>query len=185
MRNNAMILYKSKTGFTKRYAEMIAEELNCPTAEWRSATKKAISRYDTIIYGSRVHAGRFDGYSQAKKMFLRSGSKNFILFATGAMPNISEDIIREFWSQNLSAEDLKAFPHFYMQGGLCYEKMGIGDRMMMRAAAAMIKKKKDKTPQDREFEQAIATSYDISSKEYIMPLKDCYLQLQQSAVRHC
>lgn len=174
MNSNAIVIYRSKTGFTKKYAEMIAEELACPAAEWKSATPKNISQYDTLIFGSRAHAGRFDGYRQAKELFLKSGSNNFILFATGAMPNTSKETIQEFWRQNLSAEDLKAFSHFYMQSGLCYEKMGISDRIMMRAAKAMMKKKKEKTPQDREFEQAISKSYDISSKEYIMPLIHYY-----------
>ena len=109
-------------------------------------------------------------------MFVKSGSKNLILFATGATPNASEETIQQFWRQNLSAEDLKSFPQFHMQSGLCYENMGIVDRMMMKGATAMMKNKKEKTPQDREFEQEIRKSYDISSKEYIMPLVHYYLQ---------
>lgn len=177
MSSNAIVIYRSKTGFTKKYGEMIAEELNCPIAEFKTVTAKTISQYDAVIFGSRAHAGRFDGYSQAKEMFLKSHSKDFILFATGATPNSNEEIIRQFWRQNLSAEDLKSFPHFYMQSGLCYEKMGIIDKMMMRAATVMMKKKKEKTPQDKEFEKAITKSYDISSKKYIMPLVHYYQNL--------
>lgn len=44
MSNSAIVIYKSKTGFTKKYVEMIAEELSCPIAEWKSATTKTISR---------------------------------------------------------------------------------------------------------------------------------------------
>lgn len=57
-----------------------------------------------------------------------------------------------------------------MQSGLCYEKMSLTDRLMMKVAAVMVRNKKNKTAQDIAFEQAIKSSYDISSKEYIEPL---------------
>ena len=40
----------------------------------------------------------------------------------------------------------------------------------MKAAAAMIRKKKEKTSEEATFEQAISHSYDISSEEYLSPL---------------
>ena len=36
-----------------------------------------------------------------------------------------------------------------------------------------MKKKKDKDEMDRQFEEMIAKSYDISDKEYIRPLVEC------------
>ena len=57
-----------------------------------------------------------------------------------------------------------------MQSGLCYEKMSLADRLMMKVAAVMVRNKKNKTAQDIAFEQAIRSSYDISSIEYIEPL---------------
>ncbi|MDE7277013.1 MAG: hypothetical protein K2N98_09220, partial [Lachnospiraceae bacterium] len=72
--------------------------------------------------------------------------------------------------QNLSADKLSKIPHFYMQAGLCYERMTFGDKMMMKAAAVMIRKKKDKSDSDREFEKAISCSYDISDRKYVEPL---------------
>jgi len=170
MKSSTIIIYKSRTGFTKKYAEMIAGELGCTIAEFKTMTVNALSQYDTVIFGSRAHAGVFDGYRKAKEMFQRSSSKNFIVFATGATPNSNEKIIQQFWQQNLSAEEIENLPHFYMQSGLCYEKMGFFDRMMLKMVAAMMKKKKEKSPHEREFEQAIRNSYDISSKEYILPL---------------
>ena len=44
------------------------------------------------------------------------------------------------------------------------------DKFMMKVAALMIKNKKNKTPFEIEFENAIKASYDISSPEYIKPL---------------
>lgn len=170
MENKLIVIYKSKTGFTKKYAEMITEILKCTIADYKTVTEEMISKYDTVVFGSRAHAGRIDGYQKVKEILPKSMSNNFILFVTGATPNAAEDVIREFWSQNLSADELTNVPHFYMQSGLCYEKMSLPDKAMMKMAATMMKKKKDKDSNEKGFEQAISSSYDISSKEYIEPL---------------
>ena len=57
-----------------------------------------------------------------------------------------------------------------MQGGLNYEKMGILGRMIMKILAKILSRKKDKSSDEAGFEQAIGSSYDISSREYIAPL---------------
>lgn len=170
--NRIILIYKSSTGFTKRYAEMIADETGCDLIDHKAATAEMLSEYDTVIFGSRAHAGMIDGYKKIKKLFEESKARKFILFVTGATPNDAGDVIEAFWKQNLTDEELSEIPHFYMQGGLCYEKMSFGDKLMMKAAAHMMKKKKDKSPYDKELEQAvsISCSYDISSKKYIEPL---------------
>lgn len=173
MRKKVLIVYKSKTGFTKKYAEMIKTEVECAIADYKNVTSKVMSEYQVIVFGSRAHAGRIDGYQKAKKMFQASGAEHFLLFVTGAAPNDQEQVIEEFWKQNLSKTEWKNIPHFYMQAGLCYEKMSFGDKLMMKGAASMLKKKKEKNAYEQEFERAIAGSYDISSREYIEPLVSC------------
>ncbi len=165
-----LLLYKSKTGFTKRYADWISEEIGCAVADYKTATLENMSAYDTVVFGSRAHAGRIDGYKKIREMFQKSGAKHFALFVTGATPCTEEKIIEEFWKKNLSEDELLSVPHFYLQSGLNYERMCFSDKIMMKAAAAMLKKKKDKDAYDKAFEQAISGSYDISSKEYARPL---------------
>lgn len=168
--NKIIVVYKSSTGFTKKYAEMIAEEINCTLADYKTVNVKMLSEYNTVVFGSRAHAGLIDGYKKAKELFQKSEANKFVLFVTGATPNTAEDVIEEFWKQNLTADELSEIPHFYMQSGLCYEKMSFWDKLMMKAAALIIKNKKDKDSNDKAFEQAITNSYDISSKTYIEPL---------------
>lgn len=172
MNNKILITTLSKTGFTRKYAEMIAEEIPCTLADFQKTTPETMSSYDTVVFGSRAHAGMFLGYQKAKTMFEKSTAKNFIVFSTGASPNGAAITIAQFWENNLGADDLKKIPHFYMQSGLCYEKMGFGDKAMMKVASIMIGRKKKKTEDEKAFEKAISGSYDISSKEYAVPLID-------------
>lgn len=168
--SNRIVVYKSSTGFTKKYAELIAERMECALADYRSVSADMLSGYEVVIFGTRAHAGMMDGYQKAKKLFGKSGVSRLILFVTGATPNAAAETVEAFWKQNLSPDELAKIPHFYMQSGLCYEKMSLADRLMMKVAAVMVRNKKNKTAQDIEFEQAIRSSYDISSIEYIEPL---------------
>ncbi len=170
MNNKILIIYKSSTGFTEKYAKLIASKTGCKLAAYKSVTPELIAKYDTIVFGSRAHAGMIDGYKKIKKITSKIPSVKLILFVTGATPATSKDIIEAFWKQNLSSEEMLKIPHFYMPGGLCYERMSMLDKLMMKMAALMIKNKKNKTPFEAGFENAIKASYDISSPEYIKPL---------------
>lgn len=174
MNSKILVCYKSVTGFTKRYAEMIAAETDGTLMDFRDVTAETVSQYDLVVFGGRFHAGTVDGLKKVKGFIAKGNVKAFVVFATGAMPATAEDTIQQAWENNLSADELRQIPHFYMPGGLCYEKMPLSEKMMMKAFAAVmksrLKNKKDKTAEDMEIERGISASYDISSKEYIKPL---------------
>ena len=92
-----------------------------------------------MAFGSRLHAGVVDGWKKAQKLLAGRGARKLVLFATGAMPNEAEDTIQKMWGQNLTPAELDAIPHFYLQAGLCYERMGGVDRAMMKLAAEEIR----------------------------------------------
>lgn len=170
MSKNTLILYKSKTGFTKRYADIIAKETNGTAMDFQKTTPKLLSSFEQVLFGSRMHAGRIDGLAKARSLFQKSDIKLSALFVTGAMPNTEKETIEEMWKNNLTPEELANLPHFYMQSGLCYEKMSFTDKTMMKVFAFMMKRKSNKTPNETLFADTIASSYDISSKEYLKPL---------------
>jgi len=167
-----LLIYKSQTGFTRRYAEIIAAQTGCDLMEFKKASAKLLSGYNRIVFGGRLRAGAVDGLKAAKAMFKKSGAKEFIVFATGATPNAAADIITQTWMKNLSEAELASIPHFYMQSGLQYDGMSGIDRFMMRMLSRMLAKKKDLSETDAAFARAIASSYDISSEEYARPLID-------------
>lgn len=165
-----LVTYKSKTEFTKRYAEVIAQEVNGMLMDFKEVTVEKMSEFDVVVYGGGLYAGMINGYKKAKEMFEKSSAKKFILFATGGTPNEATKEIEEVWKHNLSAEELESIPHFYMQGGICYEKMSLPDKIIMKMMSKVLNKKKNKDSAEEGFTQAIKSSYDISSKEYAEPL---------------
>ncbi len=164
-----VVVYKSKTGFTKRYAEWIAEELKADLLDAKMFSKNMIQVYDCIVYGGSIHAGKVQGLEKIKAMFDEKTVTKLVVFATGAAPEM-KDLIENTWKANFTEEELKTIPHFYMQAGLNYENMSPGDRLLMKAFAKMLDSKKNKTPEEEGTAKAIKASYDISSREYIKPL---------------
>ena len=177
MDRKILVCYQGVTGFTKKYAEMIANEMNCALMNLKDVTAQTVSQYDIVVFGGRCFAGSIDGLKKAKKLAASGGKKTFVVFATGATPNAAEEVIQSVWERNFAVDELQRIPRFYMQGGLCYEKMPWHEKLMMKAFATVMKakigSKKEKAEEDREFERMISGSYDISSKEYIEPLVSC------------
>lgn len=168
--NNLIIVYQSSTGFTEKYANWLSETLDCEMVRLKDTTGQKLSEYDTIIFGSRIHAGRIDELDKARKLYTASGASRLVLFVTGGTPAEAEVVIDKMWRDNLTAEELSHIPHFYMPGGLCYEKMSLPDRLLMKMAAKMMSKEKNKSDVEAGFAQAISASYDNSDIKYTHPL---------------
>ena len=168
-----IIVYNGKTGFTKRYADWIAKELKCSILSYKDFTKKVIEENDIIIFGSRVHAGKIEHLKKIKSQFVNKSRQKLIVFACGATPVFEKNTIDKIWANNLSESEIKSIPHFYMQSGLNYERMGFLDRIIMKTVAKLMSKKQNKTSEEAGFTQAVQSSYDISSKEHILPLVNC------------
>lgn len=178
MEKKILVVYKSKTGFAKKYAEIIGKELSCEVVELTKVTKEKMSTYDEIIYGGGLYAGTINGFKNAKEMFEKSKAKQFVVFACGATPNAVKEKIDEIWKVNL-AEEENTIPHFYMQAGLCYERMSFFDKVLMKIMAKALSKQENKNEVDAGMEQAISSSFDISSEEYVKPLVN-YIQEQKN-----
>ena len=71
-----VVIYESKYGTTKKYAEWIADALSCDLFEKKSITPSALTGYDTIIYGGGLYAGGVSGIGLLKKNFSKISNKN-------------------------------------------------------------------------------------------------------------
>lgn len=166
------IIYFSQTGFTKQYAKWLAEEVNGECFAFAEAEKKDFSAYDTIVFGSWCHAGMIRKLSWFKERLPQWGDKKTVVFAVGAMPAESPEIA-EALPKNFTDEEWAQISVFYCPGGLRYESMKLGSKVMMKMFAKMMASKKDKTEEEKAMAEMIGTSYDISDKKYVLPIAEC------------
>ena len=172
-----LVTYKSKTGFTEKYAKLIADELNAEILKFDDVSREKLNEFDTVIYGGGFFKSTLNGLKEMKEIFKESDAENLVIFATGANPNSRIDTINHAWSKNLTDEEMKLYPHFYVQGGINYERMKIFDRLTMKMFSKIVKKNA-KTQVDKEFANIIEKSCDISDKKFIEPLIDCVKNLK-------
>ena len=77
---NGVILYQSKYGATKRYAEWLSEETGFKCKETKKADINEIIEYDSIILGGGIYASGIAGLSFLKKNINKLADKKIIVF---------------------------------------------------------------------------------------------------------
>jgi len=168
----AVVIYHSQTGFTKRYAQWIAEETGADCIALSAAKKKSMDTYEAIVFGGWACAGSICKLSWFKGNMDKWKDKKLIVFCVGASP-IDSPEIEPALKQNFKESQLKKVNIFYCPGGLNYEKMSVLSKFMMKMFVKTLEAKKQKTEAEKEMVKMISASYDISDKKYIEPILKC------------
>lgn len=137
-----IVVYKSKTGFTKKYAEWISEDLSADIFDVSKVTINILTTYDTIIYGGSLHAVGINGVKLITQNIDKLKDKKVVIFATGASP-AREDVINEIRNKNFTTEQQEHIKFFYLRGGFNYNKLNIFDKVLMTLLKWKIKNKKE------------------------------------------
>lgn len=169
-----LIIYTSQTGFTKKYAEWLAQKTGGDMLELKEAQKKDdafFAGYEAIVYGGWVMAA-----SVVKvKWFLNKAAswkdKKLAIYCVGGSPNNNPDV-EVMLNKLLDQEQREYIKAFYCQGGFNYERMNAPSRLAMKMFVSALKKKKDPTEEEKIMTQMVATSYDISDEKYLEPIVD-------------
>lgn len=165
---NLVVIYKSKTGFTEKYASWIAEELNCEKYPLENANMVDLSSYDVIIFGGGVRAGKIGGIKFLNKTRMSLPNKRLVIFATGATPSDETVVIERV--RNLIVPRNSQIPFFYFQSGFNYERMKGFDKLIMTTVRDVMRRIKEKDGNQDPMIAAMKNSYDHSSRESIEPL---------------
>ena len=136
---SCVVLYQSKYGTTKKYAEWLAEELSCDLIETKKATIEQIEKYKTIILGGGIYASGIAGISFLKKYHERLKNKKVIVFAVGASP-YDEKAIAALREHNFK-EEYSHIPLFYCRGAWNEAVMSWTDRLLCSLLKKLLRKK--------------------------------------------
>jgi menaquinone-dependent protoporphyrinogen IX oxidase len=126
-----VVIYKSKTGFAKRYAEWIAGELAADLYESSQITIAQITAYDTVIYGGGLYISGINGVELITKNLDILQGKRIVVFGVGATPGREEEI-REVQDANFTPEQQQQIRFFYLRGGYDYNKLKPVDKVLNR-----------------------------------------------------
>lgn len=172
---NTIVVYSSKYGSTKKYAEWIADELNCDLKDKKDITLDELLKYDAIVYGGGLYAGGVNGIDIFTKQFDKLKNKKLVLFTCGiANPELEENVksIRKNISKSFNDEMMEKIKIFHLRGSMDYSKLSLKHNMMMKMLKAMIlkKDKSELSEEDKQIIDTYGTVIDFTNKDTIKPI---------------
>lgn len=175
-----LVLYRSKSGFVKKYAEWIAEDLSADIFEASAVDSSIFEPYDTVIFGGGLYVSGINGIKFITKNLHKLTGKKIIVFSSGASP-AREEAINEVRNMNFTPEQQQQIKFFYMRGGFDYNKLTPIDKVLMNLLKWKIKRTKKSTlvPDEKGMLAAYDVPMDFTRKKNIEALIN-YATLQAS-----
>lgn len=165
-----VVIYYSKTGFTKRYAQWLKEDLGCDCIPFAERGSVDLSRYDQVVFGSSLRAGSVRKLGWLKKQLPHWTGKKVAVFFTGAM-GPDPQAVEQTVAKNFTPQERERIPVFYLWGGLKYEAMQGVDKWMLGVFRKMLASKKNPTPEDKLAAQMVASSFDKADRSFLKDLE--------------
>ena len=161
-----VVIHKSKTGFAKKYADWIAEELSADIFDVSKINTNMLTAYDTVIYGGGLYAVGINGVKYITQNLDKLKDKKVVVFATGASP-FREEAISDVRDKNFTSEEQKYIQFFYLRGGFDYSKLKPFDKVLMTLLKWKLKMKTNLTPDDRGMLGSYDRPVDFTRKKNI------------------
>lgn len=162
-----VIVYVSKTGFTKRYAEILAAKAGLKVFHVKEISK--IDQDEEIIFLGWMKVGKIQGLNKVRKYNVKAVCGS----GTGrtAEPDVDTVVARN---------SIEGIPFFYLRGGCLPLKEIKGmDRIMLSMFVKMLKSRKDKDENTEEAIDNIVNGFDGVKEENLEPLLE-WLKKQRS-----
>lgn len=153
-----VIVYESKTGFTKRYAEMLAAKTRLKVFHVKEISK--INKDEEIIFLGWIKVGKIQGLNKVRKYNVKAVCGS----GTGrtAEPDVETVVARN---------KIEGIPFFYLRGGCLPLKRIKGmDRIMLSMFVKMLKSRKEKDERTEESINIIVNGFDGVKEENLEPL---------------
>lgn len=164
-----IVVYRSISGFTKKYAGWIAEELGAPCVELGDFRGKALADGDLVVYGGSLHAVGINGFKRFSRLLAGRKPRRLVVFAVGASPAREgvEEVIRR---ENFPGEEGRDIRLFYLRGGFDYGKLDLYNRVLMRLLKAKLRLRKRRGPDEEGMLKAYDRPLDLTRKENVAGL---------------
>lgn len=167
-----IIVYQSKYGATKKYAEWLQAMTDYYCVEASKATVNEVAQYETIILCGGIYASGIAGLSFLKKNIDKLKNKKMAILCVGASL-YDEGAFTAIKGHNLTG-DLRDIPLFYGRGAWTESKMKFMDRTLCKMLQKSVAKKDPNTyePWMKALMCAVGQDCDWTDKKYLIPLMD-------------
>ena len=172
-----IVIYKTKYGSTKTYAEWIAEKLGCEIAESRTFSSNDLQKYDNIIYGGGLYAEVINGVTLITKNMDKLKDKKIAIYTTGITPldcrGYYDKYVVEKNFKNGVPENIKIFN---FMGKMVDSELTPVHRAALKTLKKIMSSKKEPTEMERLLVELCDADGDFTDIEEINPLIDYILE---------
>ncbi|MEY8390262.1 flavodoxin [Lachnospiraceae bacterium] len=165
-----IILYQSKYGATKKYADWLKEITAFDLVPTPKARLYDIKQFQTIVLCGGIYASGIAGITFLKKHFNDLNDKRIAVFCVGASP-YDEKAFRELKTHNFK-NNLSKIPLFYGRGAWDESRMTLKDRTLCKLLQKALAKRDPATyePWMTACMSASGQVCDWTDREYLIPL---------------
>jgi len=167
-----LIMYFSKYGSTKKYAEWLASDLSGDLFAIKTVRQNILANYDIIILGSALYAGCIKGIDILLKNYEILKGKKLVIFTCGLsdyskIENIND--VKERIEKIIPENIRKNIKIYYLRGGINYKRLSFKHKIMMRLVRNMLMRKEPEklTEGNKDFLETYGKTLDFMDKNSI------------------
>jgi menaquinone-dependent protoporphyrinogen oxidase len=129
----SIVVYSSKYGSTRQYAEWLAEELSIPVKSFKDVKERDLDGADTVILGSSVMVDSLTmkGWIKARWPLLKE--KRLILFSVSATLPMDEPAMKAVLEHSMTPEMIARMQFFPLHGRIVLAKLPFLLRPLIKA----------------------------------------------------
>ena len=180
--SDALVLYKSKRGASRQYAEWIAETLKADLHEASGFLPRDFDRYAKIIYCGGLYANSINGIKVIAKNRARVSGKKIIVVACGlSYPQIESSVLRVVngLAKKLPEPLHKNVRLFLVRGSITYSELRFFENFILKMLENTLRKKDPQTysPEEKEMADTLGRDFSFVNRESLQPILDYYKTL--------
>lgn len=166
-----IVIYKSKYGSTKAYAQWIAEEIGCEAVDAKKVKAESLAEYDTVIYGGGLYAEVISGVSLITKNLDKLAGKKIIVYTTGLTPLDCRDYYDKLIiEKNFKPEMLDKIKIYNFLGKMIIEELSFPHKAAIKTLKKLMQSKEKPTEMESLLIKLCDESGDFTNREAIKDL---------------
>ena len=168
-----IIVYGSKYGTSRRYAEKLSQLTGLPAIPYQEASD--LAGRDTIIYLGSLYAGGVLGMAKTLRgLALREGQRLIIVTVGLADPGNpkNREHIRASLKKQLSPELFRQATIFHLRGGIDYSTLTFRHQAMMALLCLSLRRKpaEQQSAEDRALLETYGKQVDFTDLNTLIPI---------------
>ena len=166
-----IVVYKTKYGSTKTYAEWIGEELGCEVVDAKNISIDDLTKYDAIVYGGGLYAEVINGVTLITKNIDKLADKKLVVYTTGITPIECRDYYDKLViEKNFKPEILGKIRVYNFLGKMLIDELSLVHRTALKTLKKIMSGKENPTEMEKLLIELCDANADFSDRNSIKEL---------------